>query len=132
MHDEAIAHAEEAVRLAGRAPFFVGFLGHAYAHAGRRTDAETILEELRTRCAREYVPPMTLALVAMALGDTDPALEWLEQEYRDRGILLWATNAAVWFDDLRSDPPLPSPPAENELPGCFAGIALLRRMNYPQ
>ena len=114
---EAIAHAEEAVRLADRAPFFLGMLGHAYARAGRRTEAETILEELRTRYDREYVPPVTLALVAMALGDTDPALEWLEQEYRDRGILLWVTYAAVWFDDLRSDPRFQ---------------AFLRRMNFPE
>ena len=61
------------------------------------------LAELSTRSDREYVPSLTLAFVAMALGDANRACEWLEQEYRDRGILLWAANGAVWFDPLRSD-----------------------------
>ena len=52
----------------------------------------------------------------MALGDTDPTVEWLEQEYRDRGILLWATYADMWFDDFRSD-------------SRFQ--ALLRKVNFP-
>ena len=115
-HEEAVAHAEESVGLTGRAPFYLGMLGQAYAHAGRRTDAETVLEELRSRHDREYVPTLTLALVAMALGDADAACAWLEQEHRDRGILLWAMNGAGWFDDFRADPRFQ---------------ALLRRMNFP-
>ena len=116
MHNEAIAHAEKATSLTDRAPFFLGLLGQAYARAGRRADAETILEQLRTRYDREYVPPLTLGFVAMALGDADPAFDWLEQEYRDRGILLWSTFGAAWFDDFRSDPRFQ---------------ALLQRMNFP-
>ena len=64
-----------------------------------------------------YVPSLTLGLVAMALGDADAAFEWLEQEYRDRGILLWSMKAGWWFDDFRADPRFQ---------------ALLRRMHFPE
>ena len=117
MHEEAIAHAEHAVAIVERAPFYLGLLGQAYAHGGQRAEAEAILEELRTRFDREYVPPVTLALVSMALGETGPAFECLEQDNRDRGVLLWTAYAATWFDDFRSDPRFQ---------------ALLRRMNFPE
>ena len=116
MHAEAVNHAERQVSLGHRLPYYVGALGRAYAHAGQRSKAETILEELRTRDDREYVPPLALALVLMALGDAEPALEMLEREHRDRGILLWTANVNPLFDDFRSEPRFQ---------------ALLRKMNFP-
>ena len=117
MHAEAVDHAENAVRLSRRLPFQLGVLGRAYVHAGRRSEAEGILEELRTRDDREYVPPLALAVVFMALGDAEHAFELLEREYRDRGIMLWLANVQPLFDDFRADPRFQ---------------ALLRRMNFPQ
>ena len=53
----------------------------------------------------------------MALGDAEHGIEWLQQEHRDRGILLWCANTATFFDDFRPDPRFQ---------------ALLRRMNFPE
>ena len=116
LHDQAVAHLQAAVDQTNRLPLHVGLLGQAYAHAGRRREAQIILEELRARNDREYVPPLALGLVAMALGDVDQGVEWLDQEQRDRGVLLWGAKTAWWFDDFRPAPRF---------------HAFLRRMNLP-
>ena len=87
MHDEGVARLQTLVRLSDRLPLYVGMLGQACAWAGRQVDAETLLQELGQRSEGEYVPPMTLSWIAMALGDADRAFEWLEQEYRERTIV---------------------------------------------
>ena len=117
MHDEAVAHLQKAVNLTDRLPFFVGMLGQVYARAGQRTEAEALLRELADRFHHEYVPPVTLSWIAMALGDADRAFDWLEQEYQDRGVWLFTIKEGIWFDDFRSDPRFD---------------ALLRRMNFPE
>ena len=116
MHDEAVAHLQKAVNLTDRLPIFVGMLGQVYARAGKRAEAEALLRELGQRFDGEYVPPVTLSWIAMALGDVDRAFDWLEQEYRDRGVWLFTTKESLWFDDFRSDPRFQD---------------LLRRMNFP-
>ena len=116
MHNDAVAQGEKAATLSDRSPYYVSLLGRAYAHAGQRSEAETILEELRTRDDREYVTPLALALVSMALGDAEFGLEWLEQVYRGRGHMLWFANVYPLFDDFRSEPRFQD---------------LLRKMNFP-
>ena len=115
-HDEAVAHLQKAVNLTDRLPIFVGMLGQVYARAGERADAEALLRELGERFESEYVPPVTLSWIAMALGDVDRAFDWLEQECRDRGVWLFTAKGGAWFDDFRSDPRFQD---------------LLRRMNFP-
>ncbi len=92
MHDEGVARLQTLVRLSDRLPLYVGMLGQACAWAGRQVDAETLLQELGQRSEGEYVPPMTLSWIAMALGDADRAFEWLEQEYRERGAGCFKPN----------------------------------------
>ena len=103
-HDEAIAQYEHLVQLSEQLPVYLGLLGRAYVRAGRRPHGEAILDELRNRSDREYVPPISMALVAMALGDADRAFAWLDQEQRDRGVFMWWLRSNPWFDDFRSDP----------------------------
>ena len=117
MHDEAVAHLQKAINLTDRLPLYVGMLGQVYAHSGKRAEAEALLQELGERFDDEYVPPVTLSWIAMALGDADRAFDWLEQEYRDRGIWLFLAAESTTFDDFRSDPRFQD---------------LLRRMNFPQ
>ena len=115
--DEAEAQLQEAVELTDRLPLFVDMLGQIYTRHGKRTEAEALFRELRERVDDEYVPPVTLSWIAMALGDVDRAFDWLEQEYRDRGVFLFTAAEGVFFDDFRSDPRFED---------------FLRRMNCPE
>ena len=59
-------------------------LGVAYAKVSRDEEARSIIEALARRREDGYLSAFPLAMVHMALGDTDEAIEWLEQMYRDR------------------------------------------------
>ena len=105
-HEEAVACLEKAVEVtAKRQSFYLGMLGGAYAAAGRRSDALSLLEELRRRSAREYVPPLHLAFLHVALGNADEALDSLDRACAERNGLMWYwLRASALFDPLRSDP----------------------------
>ena len=85
--------------------------------SGRRTEAESIRDELCERFDQEYVPPVTVAFVEMALGNADDAFDWLDRGYRERDIWLWTAKMSPWFDDFRPDPRFEP---------------FLRRMNFPE
>jgi serine/threonine-protein kinase len=88
----------------GEDPETLAALGHAYAVAGRRADAQKVLDGLRERAARGYVSPYFIAVVYTGLGDRDRAFEMLEESYRDRhpGMILLKSDPR--FDSLRGDP----------------------------
>src|SRR5690349_3557376 len=80
-HDEAIASAERGVELLGKASHTLGRLGAAYAVAGRRQDAQRVLDEMGELAERRYVSPYHLALVYCALDRKEEALDLLERAY---------------------------------------------------
>ena len=62
--------------------------GYTLAASGRRDEARAVLEELKTRAARAYVPPSNLALIHLGLGEYDAALDRLEEAVDARDMLV--------------------------------------------
>ena len=94
---------DEAIRLYLRAGRSSGNLGHAYAMAGRTTEARHLLAELEKRYGETGLQAAGIAMVYSGLGDRDRAFKWLETAYKDRRWLGTLKVAPVW-DRLRSDP----------------------------
>jgi TolB-like protein/Flp pilus assembly protein TadD len=79
---EALAEYERTVTITDDS-VPLGMLGRLYAAQGRRADAEKILQQLRERRERGYIPAYSLALVYLGLGDRTEAINWLEIGYRE-------------------------------------------------
>ncbi len=59
-------------------------LGWIYARAGRRKDAERVIEQLNALSSVTVVDPYWVAVIYSGLGDKSRALELLEESYRQR------------------------------------------------
>jgi len=101
MYKEAIAELEIAVAISP-SNVSLAFLGYGYAAAGRRLEAEKVLDQLNERAKQKYVPALHRAIVCAGLGEKDQAFEWLEKAYEERVVIAMKINIA--FDPLRSDP----------------------------
>jgi TolB-like protein/thioredoxin-like negative regulator of GroEL len=104
MHPEAIAGLRAALNSIGRNPEIEGELGHALGLAGRRAEAQAILEGLSHLSATRYVSPYSIALVHAGLGDRDQALAWLDKAYAERSDYMPYLRLEPMLDGLRSDP----------------------------
>ena len=102
--DEAIPVLENALALSDRNPAVIGVLVRAYAHAGRRADALRLLDELKRRQAKGYVPTAAFVNAYLGLGDNEQALSWLEHAYQEQSPILQFLKVHPFFDPLRSDP----------------------------
>jgi eukaryotic-like serine/threonine-protein kinase len=100
----AVAECKKARDAEPSIPWPLAELGHAYALAGRRGDAENVLRELERWSKRSYVPAYNFAEVYIGLGDKDQALAMLEKAYADRSMALTFVTADQEFDSLHSDP----------------------------
>jgi pentatricopeptide repeat protein len=102
--DEAIPVLEKASVLSERSPAVIGVLIRAYAHAGRRTKALRLLEELKRRQHTGYVPAAAFVNAYLGLGDNEEAFVWLERGYKEQSMILQFLKVHPFFDPLRSDP----------------------------
>lgn len=100
---EALVELQQARRL-NDSPQVLAALGHAYATAGQRAEAQQVLAELQTLAQRKYVSPYDVATIYAALGEKEQAFDWLEKAYADRcGWLAWWLKVDPKFDSLRAD-----------------------------
>src|SRR5205823_4148645 len=75
-----------------------------YVKAGKRNEAQKILDEMFQRSKREEISPFYVAAVYIALGDKEHGMEWLEKAYEERAELLVFLKVAPNFDAVHSDP----------------------------
>ena len=73
-----------------------------YALSGKRKEAQEKLSDLRVMSKQRYVDPTCYANIYAGLGDKDRALEWLEEGYREGGLLVGLKVDPYW-DSLRTD-----------------------------
>jgi serine/threonine protein kinase/tetratricopeptide (TPR) repeat protein len=101
-HGEAIEAFRRAARLGGARDS--AHLAYAYGVAGQRAEAIEILRELLGQSERRYLPPFTIALIHVGLGETDETVRWLERGYAERSPMMNTLKSMGAFDPLRSDP----------------------------
>jgi TolB-like protein/DNA-binding winged helix-turn-helix (wHTH) protein/Flp pilus assembly protein TadD len=102
MNDEAVAELQKAAQLSGGSPTVMANLARAYAASGKRGEAVRLLNDLKKGSSPVSSHAPEIAVIYVALGDTDQAMNWLEKGYEERfnpGVLL-----RPGFDPLRSDP----------------------------
>ncbi len=104
MNAEAIALNEQALQKEPTNQVFLRFAGLAYAKAGRRQEAEGIINRFRTIAKTQYVMSYHLALIYAALGDRDKAVAELEKAFEERDYLLPRIKVEPFLDPLRDDP----------------------------
>jgi serine/threonine protein kinase len=80
------------------------YLGLAYAFAGKRDEAQAILEEMKELWKRGDMHAVAIARVYVGLGDKDRALEWLEKSFERREPRLVLLKVDPRWDSLRSNP----------------------------
>jgi TolB-like protein len=81
---DALAAAEEGVRLSAGLPMARAYAGYALAMAGRRAEAHAALDQLEDLSRERYVPAVARAWCHVGLGNCERALDWLEIGYEQR------------------------------------------------
>lgn len=113
-YEPAVAALQRSVQLSQRTPVAVACLAEAQAAAGNSREARNLLDEL---IRQEHVTAYFVSRICAALGNTNEAIEWLENGYREHGEWMTLLKVDPRFHHLRSDPRVHD---------------LTRRMNFPE
>jgi len=101
---DAIAEYKKALALSDD-PLVLAFVAHAEAKTGRQNEAREILARLTEAAKTRYVPAYAFAVIHLALGEKDQALDWLEKAARDHGGRnINLIKVEPYLDPLRGDP----------------------------
>src|SRR5438309_5677661 len=101
---EAIGEYQKAVELDDD-PQALAFLGQAQARAGQHDEAQKILSRMTEEAKSRYVSAYSFALMFIALGDKERAIDALERAYREGAANdIITIRVDPMLDPLRGDP----------------------------
>jgi len=103
-HEEAERVLREAMEITSAATYTRVTLALALARAGDSRCALDTLALLQEKMAHDYVSPVELATLHIALGNTDAALDWTERAYAERRGWMAYLNVHPVVDPLRNHP----------------------------
>jgi TolB-like protein/DNA-binding winged helix-turn-helix (wHTH) protein/Flp pilus assembly protein TadD len=102
--EEAIPELERTVSLMHRSAGSVEMLSAAYGYAGQRAEAVRLIEELKRRREKSYVPAGAFINPYLALRDYNQAFAWFERAYAEQSNILQFLKVHPFFDPIRGDP----------------------------
>jgi tetratricopeptide (TPR) repeat protein len=106
-YEEAIGVLERGVDISENNFIMLGYLGAAYAGAGRTSEARGIVGRLRRLSSERYVTPMAIAYACLGLGDWDCYFQCLEEGFRQHTnymAYLSLVPSPSRYGALREDP----------------------------
>jgi serine/threonine protein kinase/tetratricopeptide (TPR) repeat protein len=105
-HAEAERVLREALALSAGGTLTRATLGYALGRAGKRDEAEKLLDELEREARGSYVSPVAFATMHLGLGNVERALDWAEQAYAERRGWLTYVKVHPMLDPARGHPRL--------------------------
>ena len=87
-----------------RSPGALELLAAAYGYAGRRQEALRVINELKRRGEKSYVPAGAFVNPYLGLGDYEQALAGYERAYKEQSSVLQWVKVIPFADPLRGDP----------------------------
>jgi DNA-binding winged helix-turn-helix (wHTH) protein/TolB-like protein/Flp pilus assembly protein TadD len=102
-YERAINECQKALSSAPDDQNTLSLLGYAYARAGRRNEAQVILDKLVTRRKQHFVSPFMIALLCTALDKKDEAIDWLNKAVDERDPQLIWVGIEPQLDPLHTD-----------------------------
>jgi TolB-like protein/lipoprotein NlpI len=101
---EAAAEYHKALELSDD-PIGRALLAHAEVTIGKQNEPRQILAQLTEEAKARYVPAYAFAVIHLALGEKDQALDWLEKAAGDHdGFYINLIKVDPYLDPLRGDP----------------------------
>jgi adenylate cyclase len=79
-------------------------LAWAFAAAGKRDQAQPILDDVRARSGREHVCPVGFGIAELAMGRTEEGFKWLEKALEVKDDCLLDQVSDIWFKQFQEDP----------------------------
>ena len=102
--DEAIAEFKLGLKTSPDNIAALTALGHAQGLAGKKADAEKVIERLRELSKQQYVSPFQTAVIYAGLNERKLALDWLEKSRDERFNWLPFIKVDPVLKNLRSEP----------------------------
>jgi len=100
----AIAELKTARKLSDESAAMTMALGYAYAAAGRKAEASKMIDVLKSRARRGYVPAFYFCAIYAGLRDFERGIQWLRKAHEERSDYLVHLPKEPAADSLRSDP----------------------------
>lgn len=101
--DESIAAFQKSKQISND-PISEMALGHVYATAGRKAEAQKIAAELEAKVMKKEVSPFLPAVVYAGLHENDKAFYWLERAFQERSNWLTLIKVGRRMKPLHNDP----------------------------
>jgi len=103
LYQQAIVELQKAASISHDSPPMLGALGHALGVAGKKPEAEKILDQMLAQSKKQYVSPFYISIVYAGLHENEKAVDWLEKAYEDRSNAIVFLKVDPDFDGLRSN-----------------------------
>ena len=102
--DEAMVEYQKAAEVTDD-PVVLAYLAQGYAKTGQGDKAWNLLSQLEQLATERHVGPFILAMVHLALGENEKAIDDLERAYRDHAdAFIVGIKVEPLLDPLRGDP----------------------------
>jgi len=105
LHKEAIAEAEIVGRSLSNSNLALTEMAYSLAADGRSAEARQILLDLEQRAKSGFVPSYNRAVIHLALGENDAALEYLQQSFEQGDWAIFVLACEPRWDPLRNTAP---------------------------